>query len=212
MRIRFILTAALLATALPAPPAAGQAPPEQAGSSIMDTLPLRPGDVVRLQIWREPDMSGQYTVDESGIVVFPRVGEYQVLNLTPRALEGQLLNDFRQYLRNPSIDVTVLRRIRVIGSVNNPGLFLLDPTVTIADALAQAGGATPQGDPNQVRIIRNGQEMAVTVTAETPIAESPIRSGDQLFVPERSWISRNQGLVAATLSASVSLVIALFLR
>ncbi len=212
MRIRFILTAALLATALPAPPVAAQAPPEQPESSIMDTLPLRPGDVVRLEIWREPDMSGQYTVDESGIVVFPRVGEYQVLNLTPQALEGQLLDDFRQYLRNPSIDVTVLRRIRVIGSVNNPGLFLLDPTVTIADALAQAGGATPQGDPNQVRIIRNGQEMAVTVTAETPIAESPIRSGDQLFVPERSWISRNQGLVAATLSASVSLVIALFLR
>lgn len=157
-------------------------------------------------------MSGEFVVDEAGTVVFPRVGEYSVLGDTPESLTSRLQEDFRQYLRNPSIEVTVLRRVRVIGAVNNPGLFQLDPTVTIADALARAGGATALGDPDKIRIIRGGQEIAVDVTSETPIAESPIRSGDQLYVPERSWISRNSGVVAATITGAVSLVIALLVR
>lgn len=173
---------------------------------------LRPGDVVQLRIWREPDMSGQFVVDEAGVVVFPRVGEYRVLGDTPESLTERLLEDFRQYLRNPSIDVTILRRVRIIGAVNDPGLYLLDPTVTVADAMAEAGGATPDGDPDKVRVIRDGEELAVDVTADTRIADSPIRSGDQIYVPERSWLSRNSAVVAATITGTVSLVIALFIR
>jgi polysaccharide export outer membrane protein len=194
---------------LAVPPASSQEQPAEA-SSVRQYI--RPGDVVRLRIWREPDMSGEYVVDESGTVVFPRVGEYQVLEDTPRSLADRLLEDYRRYLRNPSIDVIVLRRIRIIGAVNEPGLHLLDPTVTIADAVAQAGGATSQGDQNQVRIIRDGEELAVDVRTDQRIADSPIRSGDQLFVPERSWISRNQALMAATITGTVSLIIALFVR
>jgi polysaccharide export outer membrane protein len=209
---RVLLAASLSLLALlglVVPPASSQEQPAEP-SSVRQYI--RPGDVVRLRIWREPDMSGEYVVDESGTVVFPRVGEYQVLEDTPRSLADRLLEDYRRYLRNPSIDVIVLRRIRIIGAVNEPGLHLLDPTVTIADAVAQAGGATSQGDQNQVRIIRDGEELAVDVRTDQRIADSPIRSGDQLFVPERSWISRNQALMAATITGTVSLIIALFVR
>jgi polysaccharide export outer membrane protein len=157
-------------------------------------------------------MSGEFPVDEAGTVVFPRVGEYSVLQDTPETLEARLLADYRQYLRNPSIEITVLRRVRIIGAVNNPGLFPVDPTVTIADALAMAGGATPIGDPNKVQIIRNGEQLAVTLSSNTRLADSPIQSGDQLYVPERSWVSRNSNVVATAIAASVSLVIALFIR
>jgi len=173
---------------------------------------LRPGDIIRLRIWREPDMSGEFPVDEAGVVVFPRVGEYHVLQDTPETLSARLLADYRRYLKNPSIDVTVLRRVRIIGAVNNPGLFPVDPTITVADALALAGGATPIGDPNNIRIIRDGRQIAVNVSQNTRIADSPIRSGDQIYVPERSWVSRNSGVVAATITATVSLIIALFIR
>lgn len=173
---------------------------------------IRPGDAIRLRIWREPEMSGVYPVDERGRVVFPRVGEYSVLEDTPKTLSERLLADYREYLRNPSIEITVLRRVRIIGAVNEPGLHLVDPTVTLADALALAGGATSVGDPDRIRIIREGQEMAVDIRQNTRIGDSPIRSGDQIFVPERSWVARNSRVVAATITATVSLVIALFLR
>jgi protein involved in polysaccharide export with SLBB domain len=173
---------------------------------------IRSGDVIRLRIWREPDMSGDYIVDEAGTVVFPRVGEYSVLEDTNASLQGRLLADYQQYLRNPSIDIIVLRRIGIIGSVNDPGLKLVDPTVTISDALALAGGATALGDPNKVRILRDGREIAIEVGVDMRLSDSPIRSGDQIFVPQRSWMSRNSGVVATAISASVALIIAVFIR
>jgi polysaccharide export outer membrane protein len=157
-------------------------------------------------------MSGDYTVDENGNVIFPRVGQYQVLQDTPETLRTRLLADYQRYLRNPSIEIIVLRRVRIVGAVNDPGLHLVDPTITVADALALAGGATPIGDPDKLQIIRDGVRVAVDIRQNTVIGDSPIRSGDQIFVPERSWVSRNSGVVAATITATVSLVIALFIR
>jgi polysaccharide export outer membrane protein len=173
---------------------------------------LRPGDMVRLNIWREPEMSGEYIVDEAGIVIFPRVGEYRVLDDTPETLKARLLADYQRYLRNPSIEITVLRRVSIVGAVRNPGLHLVDPTVTLADALARAGGPSENADQNRLRIIRDGVELGVDLRADTRITDSPLRSGDQIYVPLRGWITRNAGLVAATMSALVSLTIALFIR
>ena len=173
---------------------------------------VRPGDVVRLNIWREPDMSGEFIVDESGIVIFPRVGEYRVGDDTPETLKARLLADYQQYLRNPSIEITILRRVSIVGAVRSPGLHLVDPTVTLADALARAGGPTDNADQNKLRIIRDGVELALDVRADTRITDSPLRSGDQIYVPLKSWVTRNAGVVAAGITGTVSLIIALFLR
>ena len=184
----------------------------QESSSQQTTQFLRPGDVIRLRIWREPDMSGDFPVDEAGMVVFPRVGEYRVLDDTPEQLSARLLADYQRYLRNPSIEIVVLRRVRIMGAVLNPGLHLVDPTVTVADALAVAGGATERGDPERIQILRDGQQLAVNIRQDTRLADSLIRSGDQIVIPERSWVSRNSGVVAASITGAISLVIALFIR
>jgi polysaccharide export outer membrane protein len=179
---------------------------QNATAAVASERHLRPGDVVRLRIWREPDMSGEFRVDEAGVVVFPRVGEYNVLQDTPQSLSERLQADYRTYLVNPSIEVTVLQRVRIMGAVKQPGLFPLDPTITVADALAMAGGATPYGDPDQVQIFRNGERIDVDVSQDTRIADSPIQSGDQLWVPERSWFARNTGIVAAAITGAVTLL------
>ena len=181
-------------------------------TTSVDSHPLRAGDVIRLRVWREPEWSGEFTVDETGTVVIPRVGEYQVFGDTPSSLKERLLIDYRRYLRNPSIDVTVLRRIRITGAVNSPGLHLVDPTITVGDALAMAGGATSLGQPDHIRIVRDGEQIAVNIRSDVRLVDSLIRSGDQIVVPERSWVSRNAPVVAATITATVSLVIALLIR
>ena len=173
---------------------------------------LLPGDIVRLRIWREPDLSGDFPVDEAGTVTFPKIGPFMVSDYTVAGLKAKLLESYAVYLRNPSVEVTMLRRINVLGAVRNPGLYPIDPTMTIADALAVAGGAIPTGDPHHVVLVRNGKHVTEALTAETNIAETPLRSGDQLFVPERSFVVRNSGLVAAGLSVTASIIIALFLR
>lgn len=197
-----------------APPLRAQSAPrvDPPGTAPRSERTLRPGDIVQLDIWREPDMSGKYRVDENGQVVLPRLGTLDVLSETPESLETEVRTEYEKYLRNPSIDVTVLRRVRILGSVEKPGVYPVDPTITVADALAMAGGITPEGEQDEVRIVRNGQELQTRVSQQTRIADSPIRSGDQLYVPERSWFSRNSNVVASGIAATVSLFIALVLR
>ena len=190
---------------------AAQTIPSIAPASPTGSL-LRPGDVVRLRIWREPDLSGEFAVDETGVATFPKLGPFNVLDYSPESLKQKLLENYAEYLRNPSVEVTVLRRINIFGAVQKPGLYPVDPTMTIADALAIAGGATPMGDHHKVELIRGGDRITERLPSTTKIGETPLRSGDQIFVPERNFIVRNAGLVATAVSVSASLFIALFLR
>ena len=173
---------------------------------------LRPGDLIRLRIWREPDLSGEFQVDENGVATFPKIGPFKVLDESSESLKAKLLSGYGVYLRNPSVEVTLLRRINVLGAVQKPGLYPVDPTMTIADAVAAAGGATPLGDQHNVELVRNGVRVSQGINSNIRIAETPLRSGDQIFVPERSFIVRNSGLVATAVSVSASLFIALMSR
>lgn len=190
-------------------PAAGSA----SAPVARDTLNLpRPGDMVRLKIWREPDLSGDFSIDETGVVVFPRIGPLRVTTESAGSLREKLINAYKPYLTHTSIDVTLLRRVQVLGAVRNPGLYPVDPTMTIGDAVAVAGGATPQGNPDRLELVRHGKRLSVDLSPGTRIGESQIRSGDQLYVPERNFIARNPIIVGSAIAATASLLIAAFIR
>lgn len=210
-----ILTRALFHTALLVAVALGSPAVAACQASHSDTIAtqrMHPGDVVRLRIWREPDLSGDFSVDEAGAVTFPKLGPIVVSNESAETLKARLVAAYQEFLRNPSVDVVLLKRVNVLGAVKNPGLYPVDPTMTIADAVALAGGATPDGDRHRIELLRAGTRVDVKLSDQSRIADLPLRSGDQLFVPERSWISRNPGIIAASLSAATSLIIALLLR
>ena len=185
----------------------GQTPGTRTSADESDRV--RPGDSIELVVWREEDLSGEFLVDRNGSVVLPLVGEYNVLDETPESLEMKVVTAFRRSIVNPSIDVIVRRRVRVMGAVTAPGLYSVDPTMTVADALALAGGRTPLGQKDRVVLFRNGEPIASYVDVNTPLYESPIRSGDELLVPERSWLSRNAGGAIAGVSTMAAVLIAL---
>jgi polysaccharide export outer membrane protein len=182
-----------------------QAAPPQSASVAEFAEPLRPGDVVRLRIWREPDMSGEFQVDESGQVTLPLLGPVPVTGMSRDSLRRALLADYAKYLKNPAIEVVLLRRVNVLGAVRNPGLYPIDPTMTVADALALAGGASPEGKKDEVELVRSENRVVLTLDPSATLGNTPIRSGDQLYVPERSWFSRNAGLVIGTSMALLAL-------
>lgn len=160
---------------------------------------VRPGDEIQLRIWREPELSGDFQVDEGGVVVFPKVGPMRVTPDQPASLGERLVRAYSAYLVNPSIQVQVRRRINVLGAVKNPGLYEVDPTITVADAISLAGGVSPQGRTNEVELRRRGEAISGRLSGRELIGDSPIQSGDQLFVPQRSWISRNPGFIIGAL-------------
>lgn len=192
---------AILAAALAVvPPAAGQGTIGTAGGGE-EPAALQPGDAIRLGFWREPALSGEYQVDESGTVVLPYLGARTVAGVDPLALRRRLAEEYAGVLENQEVQVGLLRRIRILGAVRNPGLYRVDATMTIADALALAGGLAPNGRPGGIRIVRGGEAIPVDL-AGGPVAGQALRSGDQITVAESGWFARNSGaLLGAAISA-----------
>lgn len=172
---------------------------------------LQPGDMIRLRIWGEENMSGEVTVDAEGNVVFPRLGTRSVTGKAPADLKRELVEDYSRLLRTPSVEVTFLRRIAVGGAVQRPAVYHIDPTMTVRDVVLEAGGPTPAGRTDVIELIRDGQLIEANLRQDLPIVESSIRSGDQLYIPERSWISRNVsaavGIGGAVLSFAATMII-----
>jgi len=207
---RWCFTAAVvLAVAAPSASLWAQAARSNAVSAMPTGAVTRPGDVVRISVWREPDLSGDFTVDETGTVVLPRLGPIDVSADTRMSLRLRLIRDYEAFLNHGSVTVTLLRRVQVLGAVRSPGLFNADGTMTLGDVLAQAGGITPEGDAGRVRLIRGGSRVTSDMTTQTLLSDSPVLSGDQIFVPEKRWIARYPGIAAAGITAAASLVVAL---
>lgn len=189
-----------LATLAPAPGLA-QVGGAQDTVSVAGREIIRPGDTIRLRVWREPDLSGDFAVDVGAVATLPRLGPVHVGSMTPDSLRTYVLTEFAKYLRNPTVEVTVLRRITVLGAVRNPGVYSADPTMTVAQVLALAGGVSPDGKRDKVQLIRDGNPLDLNLQPGTHTMITALRSGDQLYVPQRSWISRNfPWVIGVTLS------------
>src|SRR5690606_41292716 len=105
------------------------------------TYALQPGDILSIEVWREPDLTGQFQVAEDGYVVLPLLGRIRAADMPIGELRNTLFERYSTELRNPSIVITPLRRIYVLGEVNAPGLYPVDPTISIAGAVAKIGRA-----------------------------------------------------------------------
>jgi polysaccharide export outer membrane protein len=173
---------------------------------------LKPGDVVRVWVWRDSAYSGEFAVPANGMVVLPRMGELRVTDLNAQQLRDTVVAALSKYLNHRSIEVTVKTRVNILGAVRNPNLYFVDETMTIADALALAGGAERDGKQDQVDLVRDGTRINTNITRRTRISDLALQSGDQLFVPEKSWLARNTPIVAALVSGVASVAVALIVR
>lgn len=174
---------------------------------------MRPGDVIVVKVWREPDYSGEFQVDARGRVVLPLLGEIGVRGRNAEALRDSLRTAYRVYLNNPSIEINVLRRIAVSGEVGRPGLYPVDATISVGDLISLAGGVTSAGNKKKIQLLRNGQVIVSGLGPGTVLQTSPVQSGDQIYVPQRGWMSRNGGVfLYAGITVATSVLVAVLVR
>ena len=123
----------------------------------MGELSLVPGDILRVLVWREEDLSGDFQVDQDGKIILPLLGEVPVDDKKWDEVRDWLLQEYRKELRNPSIELTPFRSVYVLGEVTLPGRYNVHPTNdNLAGAVSLAGGVTPDGDIRNLRIVRDG--------------------------------------------------------
>jgi polysaccharide biosynthesis/export protein len=146
---------------------------------------LQAGDKIRVNVFGEEKLSGDYEIDQSGQISLPLAGTVEAVGLTQAELEQALAKKFRsEYLRNPKVTVTVatLRPFYMMGEVEKPGEYQYRSGLNVLTALAIAGGPTYRASRNTVQIQRRGE----TSMRNYPISSSvPILPGDVIRVPER---------------------------
>jgi protein involved in polysaccharide export with SLBB domain len=167
---------------------------------------IRPGDVLRVAVWREPALSGDLVVSMDGTVSHPI---YRELNVNGKTLP-EVEVGFRQVLsrlsNNPQFVIEQLVRIDVAGEVRVPNLYLVSPLTTISQVVTLAGGATNEGKRDQVRVTRTDGEIIVDLTQNEGFAQAPVRSGDHIYVERRRSIFRDYIAPIASVAAALTAV------
>lgn len=154
----------------------------EAGPYRLDT-----GDVVRVIVFGNEDLSGEYTVDGSGAISMPLLGAAQARGLTTQELEENLQTQLGQeILVDPSVSVQVInfRPFFILGEVQQPGQFAYVNDMTVLTAVALAGGFTYRAETDYVKVIRKVGDEAVERRAEP---SSFILPGDVIYVYERRF-------------------------
>jgi protein involved in polysaccharide export with SLBB domain len=130
---------------------------------------LGSGDQIRVIVYGEDDLGGQFTVDGNGFVSMPLIGQVKAAGFAATDLETQITAKLADgYLNSPrvSVEITTYRPFYVIGQVNKPGEYPFVNGMTILNAVALAGGYTDQADDSDVYVRRNGTSKEVEVPAD----------------------------------------------
>lgn len=181
--------------------------PFRAGAQDPTVGGLAPGDQLRIIVWRNPELSGDFPIAADGTVIHPIYREVQVTGVPMAAVEEKLRTFLTRYTTNPQFVIMALVKIVVGGEVRAPNLYSVPPQTTITQAIALAGGVTARADLSKVKIYRDGQEVIVNLTkADEKAGLLQIRSGDQILIPSGRNILRDLvGPVASTVGLAVSI-------
>jgi polysaccharide export outer membrane protein len=164
---------------------------------------LNPGDQIRIVVWRNVELSGDFTIAANGTITHPLYREVQVTGLPLSAVEDRLRTFLTRYTTNPQFVILPLVKVIVGGEVRTPNVFSVPPETTIAQVVVMAGGPTERGAVDHIRLLRGGQEITVDLSRpDADAASVQIRSGDQILIPRKSSYFRDYvGPVASLIGA-----------
>lgn len=165
---------------------ASQSMPGAAQPVVDQGYRLGSGDRVRITVFGQPELTGEYQVDGTGQLAFPLIGQVQAGGLTGPGLEDALVGKLKpNYLKNPSVSVEVLtyRPFYIVGEVRQPGSYPYVTGMSVINAIALAGGFTYRARESSFYLSRtgaNGEKKRLDASPETPVLP-----GDVITVRER---------------------------
>ena len=151
----------------------------------LSTYTLGAGDKVKLTVYGEPDLSGEFQIDGTGKAALPLIGNVQLGGLSLRDAEARVTSALKpNYLKDPKVNIEVLnyRPFYILGEVKNPGSFPYVDGMTVLNAVALAGGFTYRARESSMTITRATDP---THQEQEANPDTPIMPGDIVRVPER---------------------------
>ena len=146
---------------------------------------LGPSDRVRLKVYGEQDISGEYEIDTNGYISVPLAGRVKAAGSNTRQLERAVAAALsRGLLKDPRVnaEVATYRPFFILGEVKKAGEYPYKSGLTVLDAVASAGGYTYRANEGKVVIRRAGSNVEETIGLDAPV---PVYPGDNIRIPER---------------------------
>jgi polysaccharide export outer membrane protein len=185
----------------PAPEAKSTTPPAaRAASAVGTSRPwneedyrLGPGDKLRVEVYREAQLSQSLQVRPDGKITLPLIGDVAAAGHTSLELRDSIATSLRDYVTNPVVTVIVqeanANQIYVIGEVPTPGVQVLQGPITALQALAQAGGLKEFANKNEIHILRKAASGTRTLkfdykgALKGTVDPMVLQPGDTVVVP-----------------------------
>ncbi len=146
---------------------------------------LGPGDRLRIKVYSDPDMSGEYEINSGGAVSLPLVGDVKAMGLTTHGLEQAIAARMKGKVANEphvSVEMASYAPFYIMGEVKKAGEYQYHIGLTVADAIATAGGLTYRANEKQIYLRHAGRAVEQIVTIDQPV---PVFPGDNIRVSER---------------------------
>src|SRR3982074_1431389 len=156
---------------------------------------IGPQDMLRIDVWKEPDISRIVPVRPDGKITLPLVNDVQAAGLTTTQLAAKIAEGLKKYITSPQVTVGVTeinsRRIFVNGEVARAGAFPLLPNMTVLQALSSAGGFTQFAREKKIYILRmeNGKQVKYPFNYKEAVSGKNVeqniilQGGDIIVVP-----------------------------
>ena len=168
---------------------------------------LNPGDVLRITVWRKPELSGEFIIASDGTVSHPLYRNVRVTGIPLPTVEARVRDFLGTLEENPQFVVEPLLRVSVAGEVRQPNVYNLRLETSLAQAVAIAGGTTERGRRDRVVLVRDNRETIVNLRKPDQTgAGMPVRSGDQIVVERESRPWDTVGPIVSILGATAAIV------
>jgi polysaccharide export outer membrane protein len=152
-------------------------------------------DVLRVNVWKEPEVSQTVVVRTDGNISMPLINEVRVAGMTPLSIQQVIGEKLKAFLTNPQVTVTVMeihsKHAFITGEVAHPGGYSLNTETTVLQLIAQAGGFTPFAKKGEIVVLRsaNGTQQRLrfkykdVISGKKTDQNISLRPGDTVVVP-----------------------------
>lgn len=172
-------------------------PQDEDGERRADTRDyhVQPGDVLHVSVWKEEGLDHEVLVRPDGGFSFPLAGDIDAVGKTVEQLRQEITDRLARYIPGLVVTVSVRQingnKVYVLGQVNNPGEFVMNPRIDVMQALSIAGGTTAFASTNNIFVLRrqNGRQVALPFRLDDVVRGRNLEqnilleSGDVVVVP-----------------------------
>lgn len=172
---------------------------------------LRPGDLLKIHVYRDSELSGEYLIDSRGTLQIPGIGVVRAAGYDPSEVKERLIAALRERgFSQPEIAVQPLVRVSVLGEVRTPQLYSVDPGTSLLQLVSVAGGPTERANIERVRVVRDGRAFNVNLESAfegSATGRIVLNSNDVVYIPRKRGFTRETlGFALTTVTAVLSLI------